>query len=612
MSFEKSTYCCFVLIFSLLFSVFVISCSMQGSQKSFASSLNEIDILIKQNQYDDAVRQLGKIEKNAYSAWSHLGIFRRYNQMGLKEKALAVLKKAIKSNPENLELKAVYVNFLINSGDTKNAIAEGKILQGTKYGSLYSEAILKDAFSNTEKDDLYKKFSDEIYLPIYKDAYSASKNTAWLKNCALIFLAKGKYENAISFFPDTISTAFDAYFWALAMFDDKRYADAQNCCEIARELLEKVVSNGVKVANDKGLGGNFAIENVYSLEADAWTELGDNESAEKIRQIAIKNGNALAETYVNSARWALDNENFEECAKYAFFAVENWKDFVPALSLYANFALESNKVRNEDTIQLQLRDAGTATLEMEKFDNRAKIPISDAVTRINDSLERTKDPYLFVLSTDLRYKLSKNLTEKDKIADLWNILEKNAISPNIYPDVLFDYALNFLLSNNYEADAWNLFAKFISTKYSIPLDENFWNELYERKSELLQKEKEYAAFFVANQKRADDAVRFYENLCFEEKANSTDFVLSPHASDSSSLNLATIYDSLAQKKSALALYTKVSGRTSNIKLKSEIMTKIAKVYYKSSDYKNAKKSAQYAVSLNNRNAEAKLLLDKLR
>ena len=60
-------------------------------------------------------------------------------------------------------------------------------------------------------------------------------------------------------------------------------------------------------------------------------------------------------------------------------------DFVPALVLYANFAFESNRERAENSIQLEIRSAGTTTLEMERFDRRMKIPVSDAVFRINST-----------------------------------------------------------------------------------------------------------------------------------------------------------------------------------------------------------------------------------
>ena len=52
----------------------------------------------------EAEKELGKLEKNAFGAWTSIGIFRRYSRMSLLEKAEKSIVQAIKANPENLEL----------------------------------------------------------------------------------------------------------------------------------------------------------------------------------------------------------------------------------------------------------------------------------------------------------------------------------------------------------------------------------------------------------------------------------------------------------------------------------------------------------------------------
>ena len=108
-----------------------ISCSKNVTQYSVTSALDQIDALINQNQYKEAEKELGKLEKNAFGAWTSIGIFRRYSRMSLLEKAEKSIVQAIKANPENLELNAVYTNFLLKQNRIPEAVKAGKMLQGT-------------------------------------------------------------------------------------------------------------------------------------------------------------------------------------------------------------------------------------------------------------------------------------------------------------------------------------------------------------------------------------------------------------------------------------------------------------------------------------------------
>ena len=81
----------------------------------------------------------------------------------------------------------------------------------------------------------------------------------------------------------------------------------------------------------------------------------------------------------------MNQGNSDSCADLLFYAVNKWPDYVPALVLYADYAYNSNLERKEDTEILALRNAGISSLEMEKYDKRRKIPLSDAVYRIDIS-----------------------------------------------------------------------------------------------------------------------------------------------------------------------------------------------------------------------------------
>lgn len=604
---------------AVLFLPVFFSCSNHAEEKSISSALDQIDILINQEQFKDAERELDKIEKKAYSSWIEIGIFKRYIKLDLFEKAEKIIVRAIKKNPKNNELNAVYAHFLLKNGRTEEALVAGKGLQGTQYGSVYSEAVFRNVLEKSKKSELAKIFLSPEYFTVYFDAYTGSKNSAWLRNCALLHLALGAYEKAAAVHPgsNNILEANDGYFWSLVMYDAARFGDAVNYGNVAISFADSRTGK----ENRK-----FSVAEISAVLQDSYTWLGDSASAETIRRNyldSIENSSGdfnLSETerdeniflppiFVNSAKWAIDSGDESRAVLLLRFCVENWPDYVPGLTSYANFAYNSNLPQNEEFTQMQLRDEGLASLEMERYDRRPKIPLSDALVRIDESLARKKSPLLFVVRLDLRYKTEKTLTETEKIADVWKILEENAVSPSVYPEILFEYALNFLLEAKQTEEAWKLFYKYVSAKYKIPCDNDFWMNVIKKINDFSAVESEYAFYFSALSGRNSDSVRLGEYCVFENGEN--DFV-NVAVSDSAAMNLAAVYNSIGRKTDALELYKKVNGRSSAKKIKSLAMYRMALIYLDSNDLKNARICAEYSSTLNPKSAEAKLLVTKIK
>lgn len=621
----RKLLCVACISFAVLFLPVLFSCSNLAEEKSIASVLDQIDILINQNQFKDAERELDKISKKSYSSWTEIGIFRRYVQIQANAKAEKIILNSIKKNPKNDELNAVYTNFLLRNKRTEEALNAGKVLQGTKYGSIYSECVLRNVLEKSEKSELSKIFRSSEYFPIYYDAYVGSKNQDWLRNCALLRLSNGAYSEATLVAPE-ISEIFDSengYFWALVMYDAQRYGDAINYGETAESFLNSVSGSSKNLVSFSKLS---------AILQDSYTWLGDSLSAEDIRKQFLdsitdyrgnyflseaelnnkENAEFLPAIFVNSAKWAKDSEEPARTVKLLSFCVKNWPDFVPGLIAYADFAYNSNIMRNEDLPKMQLRDEGLATLEMEQYDSRPKIPLSDALARIDDSLAKYKDPLLFIVRLDLRYKTESKLTETEKSADIWKVLEENMISPSVYPEILMEYALNFLLENKKFEDAWQLFYKYISAKYEIALDDNFWTNVVKKIYGFTSAEAEYAFYFATLSLRAVDSVRLGEYYVFENGTNGENNFISANASDKSAINLAMVYHSLGQSNNSLELYKKVNSRSSDRNLKSLVMYRMALIYLENNDEKNAKLCAEYSITLNSRNMEARLLLAKIK
>lgn len=587
------------------------SCALRAEQKSLTTQFDTVDALIFQNQMRDAIKELKKIEKQVYDSWAYIGVFKRYSQIGENELAEKILKKALKKNETNIELKTVYANFLLRNNRIDEAVKLSKGLQGTKYGSLYSEAILRQAQNskNVSEESFYR---EEQFYQIYFDAYNGSRNTVWLRNCAVFDLTRGLFDNASSLNPNYYADSDDAYFWSLVLFDSGHYYDAINAIDVSRKFMNDTPDKTkLKVTDIK----------LAAIEADSYLAVSDADSAEASRQLVVSNidnlnirssdESMLPVIMVNSAIYAQNNSLDDQCADLLFYTVNRWPDFVPALILYADFAFASNKERQEDKEIEALRKNGIKTLEMERYDNRRKIPLSDAVYRIEESLKRKSDPYLYIAKLDLKYKLDTEISVKEKTTDLWTLLEDNYDESEKYNTLLIQYSINYLLDQKLYDDAWKLFVKYCIEHCKIDEKQDFWKQFIEQMRIVDLSIVEQAAWFATDLQKTDEALRLYEYCVYESSGLQEEGIVSPAVSTASCMNLANIYYSTGKKDKALDLYGKAAGRESNAAKRSEIFYRIASIYVSVGDIKNALRSADYACSLYPENARAALLKDKL-
>ena len=601
----------FISIFLLCFS----SCKMKAEQKSLTSQFETIDALINQSQLDLAVKSLKKIEKKAHDSWSNIAVFKRYILIGEKERADLLLKKALKKNSENLELLAVYSNFLIKENRFDEAENYAKKLCETKYSSIYSELILKTAINQKENDDNVTKnifYNEQQFYQIYLDAYNSTKNPIWLKNCAVFDLTNGNFEKASLLNPNIYADADDAFFWAEILYDAKKYYASLEALKKSKDYLSdyqnksRFMTSEVKIA---------------ALESDIYMALSDMEKSQKVRQNIIdeienqhfttEDEQFLPVIFVNSAIWEMNQGNSDSCADLLFYAVNKWPDYVPALVLYADYAYNSNLERKEDTEILALRNAGISSLEMERYDKRRKIPLSDALYRIDNTLAKKNDPYLEIVKLDLKYKTNKNYSEKEKNRDLWYLLEDVYESDKTYNYLLVQYALNYLLRTNQKVDAWKVFYDYVSQKNDFSEKRDFWEQFIEKINDIELSICEFAGYFATEYKLLEEAVRIYEYCVYESAGFLEEEMISPEVSTNTCMNLADIYFSIGKKDKALRLYGIISGRETKNSLRSDIFYRIANIYVAQGDIKNALRLAEYSYSLYPQSVRASVLKDKL-
>lgn len=560
-----------------------------------------------------AIKELKKVEKRAYDSWSYIGIYKRFILIGEQNLAEKVIKKALKKNKQNQELLAVYTNFLLRQNRLEDAGKYAEKLRNGNYASLYSELVLRESQKQVTDQGAYAFYQNEDFYQIYLDAYKGSKNPIWLRNCAVYNLTQGLYNQASLLNPPAYADVDDAYFWGLCLYDAGKY-------NFAIEALEKAHKYYSDYDNKKQFKCNEI--QIVALESDAYMAISDFEQADLVRSCVvnnidtvfadIKDDTLLPVIMVNSAIYAKNQMSEDYFADLLFYIVNRWPDYVPALILYSDFAYTSNLEKKEDDEVAALRRAGIKSLEMEKYDSRRKIPLSDALYRIDQSLKRKADPYLSITKLDLKYKTDPKLSEKDKYRDLWVLLEDNYIEGEIYHTLLVQYALNFLLTTKEYDDAWNLFYKFTTSHGTYDVKRDFWEQFIEQMKYYDLPIVEMAAWFASDLKKTNEAIRIYEYCVYESAGLLEDGLISPLVSSASCMNLANIYFSIGKKDRALDLYGKIAGREVNNAKRSEIFYRIACIYSALGDIKNALRSSEYASSLYPENERASVLKDKLR
>lgn len=560
-----------------------------------------------------AIKELKKVEKRAYDSWSYIGIYKRFILIGEQNLAEKIIKKALKKNKQNQELLAVYTNFLLRQNRLEDAGKYAEKLRNGNYASLYSELVLRESQKPVTDQGAYAFYQNEDFYQIYLDAYKGSKNPIWLRNCAVYNLTQGLYNQASLLNPPAYADVDDAYFWGLCLYDAGKY-------NFAIEALEKAHNFYSDYDNKKQFKCNEI--QIVALESDAYMAVSDFEQADLVRSCVVNNIDTvfadikddalLPIIMVNSAIYAKNQMSEDYFADLLFYIVNRWPDYVPALILYSDFAYTSNLEKKEDDEVAALRRAGIKSLEMEKYDSRRKIPLSDALYRIDQSLKRKSDPYLSITKLDLKYKTDPKLSEKDKYRDLWVLLEDNYIEGEIYHTLLVQYALNFLLTTKEYDDAWNLFYKFTTSHGKYDVKRDFWEQFIEQMKYYDLPIVEMAAWFASDLKKTNEAIRIYEYCVYESAGLLEDGLISPLVSSASCMNLANIYFSIGKKDRALDLYGKIAGREVNNAKRSEIFYRIACIYSALGDIKNALRSSEYASSLYPENERASVLKDKLR
>lgn len=629
--FQKVLRSC--LCVSVLAGLMFVSCQKTDTTPLFMTSMEAVDNYIKIGQTGDALRLLKKSEKNASSPLAKIGLYRRY--MILSEKTLAekVLVKGLKKFRGNNELSAVYGHFLLRAGRTKEAEKISSVLAGTKYGSIYSEAVLKNRLTEDKLDIGYLLGLN--FASIYYDMYTRTENNAFLRNVALVYMVHGEYAKAAALQPAEFYSYAECMFWAFVQFDAGNF-----------DLCLKDV-NLIKA--------DASLAEAFALASDAYMKLDESDAAESERNRYISFAEDASEKVpayiaVNSAIWAYKNEKYKKAYDLISDALEENSLYIPALLTYSKFAVEDSKPVVMTDLEKTVRETTLRTQRMKAFDERPKFLMDEAISKLDKAVDSIKasgkqpDGSLLIERASLYLTMNDNMPLNAKTAFLWKELELNELGANLYPEGLVQLTVQKLLSYGLENDARMLFSSYIKSKYlskkeDEKKDDNvvqfdifggerkpvktvvpesiarlaFGDEVSKASASMNVWEVEYAAYFSLLDGNVLAAKHLFEYVLFEtggvvNRIDSGKFgSISSLAAPSSAVNLAMIYSSSGEKDKALALYGLASGKERDPVVKSSILYRIASIQNDMGDTKNAALTLDYCIALDPQNANARLL-----
>lgn len=519
--------CILLLIIAagVLLALRLRSSHYEGS--AITTELSLIDTAIRQGDTKQALASLKRIESRAHSAAERMGLYKRYMALSEYDRAEKCLTKALRSFPDNTDFTALYGNFLLRRGRVKEACKKTAKLSGTAYASIYAEAVLRSALdSDCDADRFFSRqnpvlqffrrkakpseknaadlkrdfFLDERFIPVYKDAYSSSRQQIWQINAATILMAKGSYQDASYLYPGEAVGYRDALFWGLVSYDAGRYAESLEALVKAEELSRR---GSLDEKNELAQ----AIE-LKALLSDDYYILGDDASAQALRKEVLDISSPYMDAfmeekipslqrilpllYMNTALYARESGDEKERYDKLFQLVNYFPEYEPGLAAYGEYAIDSVNRPPEVGIEAQLRKAGLRTLAMEARDAVPVVPISSVIAMVDEAIrqleadgapagspadaadakgrtntDKSRTASLVVLREKLRAAEADKTERAEKASKVWKLLEANELSSSLYPPEIMRYAVLNLIENGGENDAERVFNAYLQAAYGV-------------------------------------------------------------------------------------------------------------------------------------------------
>ncbi len=604
-----------------------VSCSLHSEGASLPTLLDHADEAMNSGDTKEALTYLKKAQKQAHSTYERLGVYKRYRKLGEDAKCEQVLKAANKKIKNSPEIQTVYSDFLLSKGKVKDALKMSRNLNGTRYGSLYAEAFMRNALeSDKSADELFtgkkKKlrkgeksaqndrseiFYDRRFIPVYQEAARNASRGIWGINAACLSMMYGDVDRASAIFHTNITSLRESLFWGTVYYDTGRYAQSL-------EVLTE--GNSFK-------GGTSDLVLQKALLADDYYILGEETESEIARQevLALLEQNQvnvsrqvnelLPSLYVNSAQYS--KKMGDRAGQYHALAqvVNRYPEYVQGLAAYADYALGCTEAPVDDKMTASIRAAGLRTRLMEAQEAVPFVSVQEVFERIKTAERNNSDPALIVLEEKLYSRTHQTDEAAVKASRVWPLLEKNEIQPGVYPQEIVRYVLGVLIHNGEMDSARTLFNSYLQKQYGSPENPDVVpSNMGDR---LLVWEAEFAAWFYVQDLRISEAAGLYKSVVDRWGTRNPVFNASGQneAVVDCCLNLANVYAGSGQPRLALDCLNRASERAVDAGIKAEALYRMGKQNYYLRDYQTASRTLQYALKLNPSHNKARLMLQKV-
>ncbi|WP_428769415.1 hypothetical protein V1L52_10385 [Treponema sp. HNW] len=583
---------CAACLCLIVFSVFtsLTACSSRSSSGIFFEKLERIDLLIKNENYGAAWRLLKKNAKLTRSAADYLSIVRRAFVLDKPEFAEKELLKGLKRFPDNPELSAVYAHLLTASNRTEQALPYAAKLEGTKYGSLYTEIRFQKALADEQFQAA--DFLSLSFKQAYADAALTTGNSAYLRNAALVETFAGTAEAAFELHPRAMSVYDMPEFWARIAYHAEHFAQ---CIEDLRFAKQS--------------------DAVLMLASDALLRSGDEKGAASLWFLSTERfplSNPAA--WHNLSRSAFKAGNMGYAHLFLSSLVKNFPDYVPGLAAYARYALTAAPHTQEHIFSSVLHEKGIKTLSMELDELTPRILPEEALVLMEKSLERNKNAALVLEHLKLCWRLEEAHKRIDIIAgdpsrtaDVWTMIEQNAPAPFEYDPLLVHFGLWYFCRYNMIAQAAELWEK----RYALGREASEMTEAHTLEetdslpeARFLREAWEYdIGSYIAFKYKDYEKAEALLNAAVKNGNLSM-----PHGA---LLNLAALYNGSGRRIEAAALYRRVLEAGTDKKMQADIYCKLALIQREQGERRSAVLSLKQAILLEPGHERARLMLKQM-
>lgn len=541
----------FVAFFLLLVTFF--SCEVTVENDSFLTSLTGIDSCIQKKDFSSAFSLLKKASKTAYRPVHRISVIKRAFLLEKNQFAESYLKKSIKQFPDNKEILAIYVHFLIRNNRHTEALDYAKKLQSSAYESLLAEIELRNVeFS----------YTDEKYLPYFNAAYKATNNYVFLQNSLVIYALQGRIGEGLKILSER--DFLPEEFLAQLYYDGGKF----------RSCIETITQDTIKS---------------HTLLADSYMHLSLPQEALAHWQFIYQNSeNASPELYYNISRCYLAMNDIENAINFVENFITVYPDYQPALVLYAQMALQLHRNFEFDSASAQLHAKGLKTLDMIEFEKIRKIPLYEPKKKMEESLARAYQNLLAV--ENLKYSwILNNASVKQKENDLWAFLEND--NTNQYAnEYLYQLAVHFFIAQKKWDEALRILKYYCAIDCeSIEKDTEIGN--------LAVWQKEYCAYLLTTYfGKPEEALRLYSEILQEDKNNI-----------GARINSGKIYEQIGKQDKAIEIFTESVGLIEDAQIRSEIFYYLGNSYYLKNELSKARLYLEKSLELNPNNFKSRRL-----